>query len=133
MNDLYMRSIDIFMQYVATIIKNDVLYQTLKVILWKQRLHQTTESAEYAWARLARFNHLGLISDSLKFYNVYDGIHIYSKLRYQTVSHDLSQYGLQLEMCQCDTDASAQGHCRTEKNLPDITDSLILPKSKLVL
>ena len=38
---------------------------------------------------------------------------------------------MKLEMCQCDTDAPP-GHCMRE-SLPDMTDSLILIKFRLVL
>ena len=46
----------------------------LKCILWKQRMHQRTEtkSVHIFWARLASFCHLGFISDPLivsKFHN----------------------------------------------------------------
>ena len=37
-----------------------------KGILWKQRLHQITETRVHiSWARLASFCHLGFISDPL--------------------------------------------------------------------
>ena len=53
---------------------SEVKYVLKKVTLWKQRMHERTETSvcKIFWARLASFGHLGLISEPLivsKFHN----------------------------------------------------------------